>query len=351
MIFSILTLFILNFIIFLLGFFGNLDRNKAIVSIFLQLFLFSICMGFRDFTIGIDTAAYISSYLNSSIFKEPVFFGLERLISFLGFPSRIYVLILSMIMGSIAFLIFTNDLPIKKQLLPIIIWIFLSNAMVILSWINILRQGLASFIILYSITFISKKNYIKGFFLLILAASIHFSAIMFLFFFVSYIFSFKNSLFRVFFSNKILIDFVIMIFSFLLGFIISKIPFVAERYPGMGSKLLIVKIFFAILYYFILKYVLLNNKSEKVLVWFYIYFYIICLSLIFYFTGEISNRFLYFSGCFEAILLGITLTYRKIEKRSFLTSLVIFNFCYFYLIVNSPAFAYNFNYINFSNIL
>lgn len=343
MTYSIFTLIIINLILFIFAFFGNIDGKTGKLFIFFQIFFFSFCFGTRKDIIGTDTLAYISSYNHSGFFKEPIFSAVENIFRALGFSNELYILSISIIMGIIVFIVFNRNLPIKKELLPIVTWIFLSNTMVIFSWVNILRQGLASFIVLLSISFISNGSRKKGFLVICIAVTVHFASIIFIFFYFLYYLSKKVFILKIFNSNKPLYDILILIACFFLSFSISKIPFVANRYPNMGSKILLLKIVIAIIYYFLMKYFFMSNKQQHITVWFDVYFFVICSSIFFYFSTEISNRFLYFSGCFEAILFGIMLSTKKSERKTVFTSALLLNIFYFFYTINTSAFANNFN--------
>lgn len=346
MTFTVVTLISINFIILILGIFGNLLPKYYKQYVFFQVFLFAFFMGIRSPEVGVDTKAYIQEFLTGGggYFKEVLYKYFGYVLYTINADSIVFILAVSLLMGFLAYHIIIHA-PVKKEYKSIIAWLFLSNLMVVFNWTNGLRQGIAALLFLLCIVLYTRGKYNKSFLCLILAPFFHISALVFLPIFFFYYASRKMSVFSIFTSNKVYVDAAAVIIFLCFSYIIfSRIPQIVNKY-GWGSKIIEVKVIIAFLFYFIINYFLLyhavHNRTSLILS---SYFYILCVSASFLINPEISNRFLYYSGCFEAVLIGIVLTNAKKNRFIYLSMAVLGNILYYIFTISTSQYAFNFNY-------
>jgi len=344
MLYTIYSLAFINIFIFLLAAFGNIESQFWKQIVFFQILIFVIFFGLRNEKVGVDTIHYMSEFKlgKGGYFKEPLFKLLGYLLFKFTKEPVMYLLTISALSGFFAYISF-KLLKIKKEIIPLITWVFLSNTMVIFNWINGLRQGLASMILFSAIALYScNKNKIATV-LLVTTPLYHFSAMVFIGQQLLYKAGKKIRIINIIRSDNITIDVFCLILAFVVGKVASSIPFLGARYVST-SKTLIIKIFIALFFYFITKYFLLRGKIDKNRIWFDTYFFILCLSVFFTFNIDASNRFLYYSGLFESIILGLVLSNSKINRIPYLFLLVFGNFLYFFFTILTSAYANMFKF-------
>ncbi len=344
MTFSFFTLLLINVSLFVLAVIGNIGKRFWKQILFVQILIIVIVFGLRDDKVGIDTWAYILHYNSGTggYFKEPAFkylgFFLHKIIK----ESAIYILVISLLTGSFAYF-GIKKLSIRKEIIPLIAWVFLSNTMVIFSWVNGVRQGIASMIILNSVMLLSVQRKKSAGLCLILAPMFHFSSLVFIGQQVIYKLGKRIKLFRIINSDHYIIDILCLFLAYLLGLLASKIPYLSDKYANMGSKILLIKIALSVFFYFITKYILYIGDYSSAKRIFDTYFFIICLSIFFLFNTEVSNRFLYYGGIFESLILGFVLSKAKKNKIPYLLMLILGNSFYYILTIATSAYANMFN--------
>jgi hypothetical protein len=337
-------LIFINILIFILAAFGNLGSKLWKQFVFIQILIFAVFFGLRNEKVGVDTFQYMAEFSRGKggYFREPIF-------KFIGFflfritkEPLMYILTISLLSGFFAYSSF-KILKIKKEIIPLITWVFLSNTMVIFNWINGLRQGLASMVLFFSIALYSCNKRKRATTLLVTSPLYHFSAMVFIGQQLLYKAEKKIRIINIIRSDNIIIDIFCLILAFVAGKAASFIPFLGARYV-YTSKTLLIKICIALFFYFITKYFLLRGKTDNHKIWFDTYFFILCLSVFFTFNTDASNRFLYYSGLFESIILGLVLSSSKKNRIPYLALLILGNFVYFFFTILTSAYANMFKF-------
>lgn len=346
MIYSIFTFLLLNAYLFFLAFIGNSDGSKYKICLFYQLFPFSLYLGLRDIHVGVDTWQYIGEFLKGTggYFTEPGFRFLGKIIYLINPSSSFYLVCISLIMFGI--LIYSLILlPIENKYKCIVSWILLSNLVVIFNWVNAIRQGLAALMVFTAcIQYINKRNK-ATFFWLLLAIMFHVSSAVFIpFFVIQYLINDYHQK-----KSGMLLDIFLLCFAFLSGYVIlSRLPSAFTRYVDMGSKFLFVKVLISISFYCFTRYFVWVKTGRISCIWFNIYLYIICLVLFFYTSTEMSNRFLYYLGYYNApILISLFADMNKyykifVYKTTFFFCIIFLNVIYYLMMISSSQFATNF---------
>lgn len=160
------------------------SREIFCIAVFV---MFSLIQGLRSYQVGSDTKNYVKFYglvknmsikevlLQSDWVIEPGYGMLMKLCSLIGLNTRFFIIIVAVIInGGLMYFIYKNS---DNPFISVII--FMGVEFFTLSF-TALRQMLAVIIILNSYTFIKKKNIIKFFFTVLLAAIFHKSALVFL---------------------------------------------------------------------------------------------------------------------------------------------------------------------------
>lgn len=349
MTFTVFTLLCINLFILFLGLLGSTVTKYYKQYIFFQIFIFAFLMGIRAPEVGVDTSNYIDIYLtgNGGYFKELLYKLLGYVLYTIHTHYSVYLLIVSFLMGMLSYCILTN-VPVKNEYKPIITWVFLSNVMVVFNWTNGLRQGVASLLILLCIILYSNGKYKRSLLCLLLAPFFHVSSFVFFPFFLFYYASRKMKIFAVFTSNRIYIDMLALVISlFVCFFIFGRIPQFVNKYSFLVSKLIVIKLSIAVVFYGVLQYFFLYHYNAKsVNLFFNLYFYILCVSAAFLFNSVISNRFFYYTGCFEAVLLGLVISNTGKHKKLYAVLLVLGNILYYICTISTSQYAKNFNILN-----
>lgn len=164
----------------------KVENSKKIFCI-LVFVLFSLIQGLRSFDIGNDTINYINffelskkiSLIDIIVMKqwsiEPGYGLLMKICSTINFTTQMFLIIVAVIInGGLMYFIYKySDNPLVSVI------IFMGVEFFTLSF-TALRQMIAVIILLNSYTFIEKKNPIKFVLMVLLAASIHKTALIFL---------------------------------------------------------------------------------------------------------------------------------------------------------------------------
>ncbi|WGL95357.1 EpsG family protein [Arsenophonus nasoniae] len=188
-------------------------KNKKIDYIlsFLMVIMYVVILGLRDYSIGSDTEAYVSNFINGNRNFEFLFTLFTDVIrSFTDNPSN-YLLILSIIYGInifIAYFIFGRN--VNSQIIIFIFFVLFSQAM-LTGTINYFRQSLGFSFLLIGLALYTVKNRLNLIILLLFLASvlIHNANIILIFCII---------FFRFFSLRTALLFLLLSLFLFLLGF-------------------------------------------------------------------------------------------------------------------------------------
>lgn len=160
--------------------FKNAPLDAYGISAFLVIFAFSLVAGLRDPTVGTDTANYISIFQSAVLGEEgvrsiePGFLLLTKSLSFLENQS----LYLFMITFFISILFCGVGALRLNWRFTVYVFLVFSLPFFYGLTLNILRQGLAFGIILRFVI-LSKPSYLRGAFFIVVAGSMHYSALFF----------------------------------------------------------------------------------------------------------------------------------------------------------------------------
>ncbi len=184
-IYIILLLIIILLYIFLFKVF-KLKYSKEIFC-GVVFILLTLVQGLRSWNVGNDTKNYVRFYeivktmsiksilLQSNWVIEPGYGMLMKVCSLIGINTRFFILIVAMIIngGLMLFIYKYSENPLMSVI------IFMGVEFFTLSF-TALRQMIAVIIVLNSYTFIRKEKYIKFIIIILLAATFHKSALIFL---------------------------------------------------------------------------------------------------------------------------------------------------------------------------
>lgn len=195
---------------------SNVLINK--VSWEFPILILALILGCR-YGVGVDYFSYEELYFSQerySIFdsnaNEYIFGGIYSVCYNWGIPYYIVQITLNFIF----FYFFYKTFEERKKLFPWIIVFFFFTGLLFL-YLNIQRQGIALAILMYSIQYIEKKNFVFFLFYVILAAGFHLSAVSFI------VIYFIHPLIKYFRNNKI--QFALWIAGFIFSLTIIKLFF------------------------------------------------------------------------------------------------------------------------------
>lgn len=299
------------------------------------IIIFSLVYGLRDFRIGVDTKEYLSRYNLMSGNKDPLFALLTNALHyFLQGNKQLYLL-------SIAFL--TNvtlgaaiyrllDKNIERTILAYLLTVMLPY--VILSNVNIIRQGLSVSFILLSLSYIDKKK-ISFFIFAIISIGLHKMMVIFwLIFLTIYFFKIKPK--YLFYLSLIVC--IVLKFPFVIDILENfKWNFYIEKLLLHISPISINNIIKIIFYY--LNFCLLiwigrkNDKGNNILQ--SLYLTMLLASAIFSFSELYSMRFLialeFILPMYYLIVLPLDFKIKKIKLNSYV---ILSSLCYAYLFIS-----------------
>lgn len=152
---------------------SHYGKSKLSWPLFVSLVLFAIVFGIRD-NVGIDYPQYLSLYENPSELDqyELCFRFLSKAMAALGLPAWFYFGTWAFLQLLFVFLAFRDE----PKLYPFLIMVLFCGQYFLL-WMNVIRQDLATCILIFSVGFIPQKK-LKQFIILVLIASgFHITAI------------------------------------------------------------------------------------------------------------------------------------------------------------------------------
>ncbi len=179
-----LILFIVILLIYFVTHIGKRKKeNNDKLFLIIVFSMFFILVGYREMTRGNDTISYLRLFeqcatnkWNVSIFNNYYEFGyliFNILVSYISNNSRFFLIVLSFLFNySIYSFIKKNS---NNYLVSVLMYVGL---MYFYSSMNIIRQFLAIIIILYSFNFVKEKKLFPFLFFVLLATTIHSSAII-----------------------------------------------------------------------------------------------------------------------------------------------------------------------------
>src|SRR5690606_22024889 len=149
------------------------------IDIILPIILFSILMGMR-FNVGYDHLAYLDGYLSKNYIgkDEPLFFLISEISWYFNLHYTVYFGIIAFLQITFFYLSFKDE----RYLLPFLMFFLFTNG-THQSWVNIIRQSLATCIWLYSLKYIDNKKPLTYLLICLLLYFIHRSALILLFFY------------------------------------------------------------------------------------------------------------------------------------------------------------------------
>lgn len=164
------------------------ERGKIKLStiyIILSLIPLLVLIGFRNISVGVDTQSYVQAFgriINNTLTtadKNWLGIGYTAICKLIGFVIGNNYICLNMIIGFLTLFFFYKAIWNNSDIPTLSLYIFISMCL-FYQTLNQSRQMLAIAIVFYSIQYIKTKN-IKGFiFFVLLATTIHSSAIVFL---------------------------------------------------------------------------------------------------------------------------------------------------------------------------
>lgn len=210
-------------LLFTIPFISSQTRNQSNILINkvsweFPILILALILGCR-YGVGVDYFSYEKLYFSQerySIFdssaNEYIFGGIYSVCYNLGIPYYIVQTILNFIFFSFFYKTFKKE----KKIFPWIIVFFFFTGLLFL-YLNIQRQGIALVILMYSIQYIEKRNFLFFLFYVALAAGFHMSAVSFI------IIYFIHPFIKCFRNNKI--QFAMWIASFIFSLTIIDLFF------------------------------------------------------------------------------------------------------------------------------
>lgn len=167
-------IFICFFSLALLVAYLSSRANKSVQRLSAGLITLSISAfyGFRDSDIGVDTSEYINRFLNTTFTEDYLFSMLSIASHSIGLSPSFYLFLISLLTSTFLLLAIKNFTGsyAKASFFLIIIAILPYG---IMSYINIVRQGLAVSVILYGISLIYIGKARLGYFVNFLSFFVH----------------------------------------------------------------------------------------------------------------------------------------------------------------------------------
>lgn len=180
-----LAFFIYTFLLLMLmsvAFFArNLNSKQSYFVIFISIVLYSLIIGMR-YNVGADYLTYMNDYNNQSIERYEIGFKfLNNFFYHVGFPFPLLCIFIAFCQ---LFLVYSGFKK-YRELFPWIIFFYFTTLYIFFS-INGMRQALAISIVIYSFQFIQERKLLRFTFTILVAMSIHKSAIVLLpFYFIA----------------------------------------------------------------------------------------------------------------------------------------------------------------------
>lgn len=306
----------------LLHFSKRVNGKTEKILLFATIFFPSFIAGIR-YGIGTDYiiyATYFDSIKRGFIFRTDIAFGfafLNKVIAILGGNVQVVLFICSFM--TIYFVIrtirfYSNNINIEMAYFTFMLMYYQMSY-------NIVRQILAMSICLYMTTKLKNKEWIKIGFLMVLACSVHTTAILMIGIIILY--PFINDRKKFISISLIYLASIWFLFNFslfqnvLLG--IDSLSYYAgylrktgELHFSLGIVLRFIP--FIIPYYFIKR-----DKDESISIAFYLRVYVIgsILRLLTYMTQFDAERFAYYFLFFQVILVGYYFKYNKRNYKIF----------------------------------
>lgn len=149
------------------------ERTFYFIS-FISIAICSVVLGMRE-NVGVDFTAYKDSYLDEIDWYEPGYVAIQKFLRFIGAHY-------SVLFGSIVFLqlyFYYKSFIDVKNLLPYGVFFFFTYGQLFTD-LNIIRQGVAVSIILFSVKYIYEKRPKKFIFYILTASLFHGTSIIYL---------------------------------------------------------------------------------------------------------------------------------------------------------------------------
>lgn len=310
---------------------------KSIGGLIFILFLFSVLIGFRDISVGVDTRQYEEIYENIGFYgytgyPEPLFGYINLAFSKLGFNFTMFQWALSLIiLGLIGTVVKRNSSNYGYSMFVLYGCFFIFYTM------NITRQMLAVAFLLYGYHDLIREKKIKFLICVLLATLCHAGAILAL----SVLFLRKINL------NSFFV-FLLIAGTLLCGIFIAKafIPLIAARYGAYleagnvngfrdGQRLALAVVLAG--WWSLLFLILFSMSPWKARnsFWFKIYFLSILVNNLLLST-ELGTRVTLYFSCAQVIVFSHCLKFRK--KKSMLSPAFIIGF---FIMIFYFIFSYN----------
>ncbi|ANF82883.1 hypothetical protein A3K93_12250 [Acinetobacter sp. NCu2D-2] len=316
---------------------SNLFNNKVVdkfIVLIISLIL-SILPGFRALHIGTDTYMYDSilysdlsegSYFVTNI--EPGYIFLVNIFQIFSIEPYFFYVV-----SFFANLLIVSTIFNLKKNRFLALLSYLTFSQIFLIGFNILRQYLALSIFIYSVNFLFEKKYLNYIIFVLIATSIHYSSIFFIFFIPLFILIFNKyiiSAYMLAFTFPFIYNFVQKNLIFILSNFTGKVAI--ENYVGRGqeSGAGIWYIFYLLV---LIYFIILRNKNS------YEYYFFVCsYILLLGFYTNISFFNLAYEGpgrlivcCyFSLIFIFSYLKYGKYVVLHYLIFIFLFLFFFFY---------------------
>lgn len=241
MIYIFLVVWLVMAAVICFGFHLHFDKNRYLYLKFIVIPLILV-MGFRNYTVGVDTASYMHYYeiISDATFKEilsgwmyssmEVGYCLLLKVSSLFVDNYYFFQILQAIIFNVLIMYFIRE---NTQNYFLAYSVFLGMGMYTLSF-NITRQMIAVAIITNAWTLISKGRKFQALILLFIAVSIHTSSIIFLAAYFVYMCRYSQKLLRV---MPILIIIIGINYRSMLGFAQMHISRFNNYYSNLKDKM------------------------------------------------------------------------------------------------------------------
>lgn len=135
-------------------------------------FMIAIFYGFRDISVGPDTAEYVRRYQEGVITEDYIFSSVGVAMNNLGFSSELYLLVVAAI-TSFLLLRSLKNLTGDYAKSAFFLVLMASLPYGIMSYVNIIRQGVAVALILYGISLLYLNYYRRGWVMFIITLFVH----------------------------------------------------------------------------------------------------------------------------------------------------------------------------------
>ena len=313
----------------------------------LSMFVFVIFYGLREAGVGVDDLTYkiifenvsangfISEFLNTTM--EPGYLLFNQLVSI--FTNNFQVLLF--ITTLIPIFLYYKAIEYEADKISMFWAVFLLGTILFMYFCGITRLFIASSIIAYSLRFVFEKKPIKYLIMVLIATSIHYSAIfmIFLIYFATEKKDNKKSNLKIFFIVAFIMPIIIFVISNWI------FPNMGDRYSGyteIKSGTLSIgdfdKLPFILIAIFFAKDMMKKNKNIDKYITIYSFGLIISIYSVFIDIGRIQ-WYCMFSTC--VILPSILEVLKKIKKQEYaimyIPLIFIYAILYSYINLTSPS--------------